>query len=140
MSFNQGQPTNDFEKMKQDLDKALKMIGPFLIILFLVIGTYTSFYTVEPDEEAVVIRLGKFTGTNTPGLHFKIPLGVDEVIKVKTKRVLQEEFGFRTASTSRRVTSYRDGKDSVPYYRLAVAWLRFSLCSYLLCSQDGIRC
>ncbi|EQC46861.1 FtsH protease activity modulator HflK [Bacteriovorax sp. Seq25_V] len=111
MSFNQRQPSNDFEKMKQDLDKALKMIGPFFVLLILVVGTYTSFYTVEPDEEAVVIRLGKFTGTNSPGLHFKIPLGVDEVIKVKTKRVLQEEFGFRTASTSRRVTQYRDGKD-----------------------------
>lgn len=111
MTFNQRPPVNDFEKMKQDLDKALKMIGPFLILLVIVSTIYTSFYTVEPDEEAVVIRFGKFTQTNSPGLHFKIPLGVEDVIKVKTKRVLQEEFGFRTTSTANRVTSYQGGSD-----------------------------
>ena len=58
-----------------------------------------SFYTVDPDEEAVVIRFGKYVGTNGPGLHFKVPFGVDEVILVKIKRVLQQEFGFRTKSS-----------------------------------------
>jgi membrane protease subunit HflK len=67
---------------------------------------FTSFYTVEPDEEAVVIRLGAYVETNPPGLHFKLPLGIDKVIKVKTKIVHQEEFGFRTQSTSSRVTTY----------------------------------
>ncbi|MFG1500220.1 FtsH protease activity modulator HflK [Halobacteriovorax sp. XZX-3] len=107
MSFNNGQaPRNDFEKMKQDLDKGLKLLGPFFIFIVLVIFGYTSFYTVEPDEEAVVIRLGKYINTNTPGLHFKIPFGVDEVIKVKVKTVLQEEFGFRTKSSRSRRSSY----------------------------------
>lgn len=107
MSFNNGQaPRNDFEKMKQDLDKGLKLLGPFLIFVVLFIFGYTSFYTVEPDEEAVVIRLGKYVNTNPPGLHFKIPFGVDNVIKVKVKTVLQEEFGFRTKSTRSRRTSY----------------------------------
>lgn len=111
MTFNQRPPINDFEKMKHDIDRGLKMIGPFFIFLAIVATIYTSFYTVEPDEEAVVIRFGKFTTTNPPGLHFKIPLGVEEVIKVKTKRVLQEEFGFRTTSTNSRVTTYRAGND-----------------------------
>lgn len=107
MSFNNGQaPRNDFEKMKQDLDKGLKLLGPFFIFVVLFVFGYTSFYTVEPDEEAVVIRLGKYVNTNPPGLHFKIPFGVDNVIKVKVKRVLQEEFGFRTRSTRSRRTTY----------------------------------
>lgn len=107
MSFGERrQPNNDFDRMKQDLDKALKMLGPFLLLLLVVVFGYTSFYTVEPDEEAVVIRLGKYLKTNTPGLHFKVPMGVDRVIKVKTKRVLQEEFGFRTTSSSGRRSSY----------------------------------
>ncbi|AYF45863.1 MULTISPECIES: FtsH protease activity modulator HflK [Halobacteriovorax] len=107
MSFNNGQaPRNDFEKMKQDLDKGLKLLGPFFIFVVLFVFGYTSFYTVEPDEEAVVIRLGKYVDTNPPGLHFKIPFGIDNVIKVKVKTVLQEEFGFRTKSTRSRRTSY----------------------------------
>ncbi|OIQ15775.1 MAG: HflK protein [Bacteriovorax sp. MedPE-SWde] len=92
--------------MKQDLDKALKLLGPFLIVAIIFVVGYTSFYTVEPDEEAVVIRFGHYQTTNSSGLHFKIPMGVDDVIKVKTKRVLQEEFGFRTASTRGRRSTY----------------------------------
>jgi membrane protease subunit HflK len=106
MSFNQRQPQNDFEKMKQDLDKALKLLGPFLVFALIFVVGYTSFYTVEPDEEAVVIRFGHYLKTNSPGLHFKVPMGVDNVIKVKTKRVLQEEFGFRTQSTRGRRSTY----------------------------------
>ena len=40
-----------------------------------------SFYTVEPDEQAVVLRFGKYHATTTPGLHGKIPL-VDRVLMV----------------------------------------------------------
>lgn len=111
MTFNQRPPVNDFEKMKQDLDRALKLFGPFLIFVVIFVTIYTSFYTVEPDEEAVVIRFGKYSSTNTPGLHFKFPMGIEDVIKVKTKRVLQEEFGFRTTSTSGRISTYGDGRD-----------------------------
>jgi len=63
------------------------------LILLIVAGT--SFYTVEPEEEAVIIRFGRYISTEPPGLHFKLPLGMDKVIKVPTKRVLQQEFGFR---------------------------------------------
>ncbi|WP_127718339.1 FtsH protease activity modulator HflK [Halobacteriovorax sp. HLS] len=109
MSFNGKNPNdfvNDIDRMKNDLRNGLKFLGPFLIIFLLIIGGFTSFYTVEPDEEAVVIRFGKYLTTNPPGLHFKIPLGVDNVIKVKTKRVLQAEFGFRTENTRTRRTTY----------------------------------
>lgn len=109
MSFNGNNPNDfvsDIDRMKNDLRNGLKFLGPFLIIVLIAIGGFTSFYTVEPDEEAVVIRFGKYLTTNPPGLHFKIPMGVDNVIKVKTKRVLQAEFGFRTENTSSRRTTY----------------------------------
>jgi len=82
----------------------------FLIIgLIVAVGAFSSFYTVEPDEEAVVLRFGKYLGEpRTPGLHFKVPFGIDKVIKVQTKRVLQEEFGFRTVSSKFRRTNYSE--------------------------------
>jgi modulator of FtsH protease HflK len=46
-------------------------------------------YTVEPYEQAVVLRFGKYHATTTPGLHMKLPL-VDQVIKVSV-----EEHGLR---------------------------------------------
>ncbi len=81
-----------------------------IAIMITVIFGRTVFYTVEPDEEAVIIRLGRYMQTTAPGFHFKIPFGVDKVIKVKSKRVLQEEFGFRTTNTSTRRTTYSSGE------------------------------
>jgi membrane protease subunit HflK len=97
---------NEFEKAIGDILKNAKGIAAVVIILILVVLGKSTFYTVEPDEEAVVIRFGKFIGTYPPGLHFKMPIGIDEVFFVKTKRVLQEEFGFRTKSTANRRTEY----------------------------------
>jgi membrane protease subunit HflK len=109
VSFNGNNPNDfvsDIDRMKNDLRNGAKYLGPIVVLLLIVIGAFTSFYTVEPDEEAVVIRFGKYLNTNPPGLHFKIPMGVDQVIKVKTKRVLQAEFGFRTENTNSRRTTY----------------------------------
>jgi membrane protease subunit HflK len=97
---------SEWDKAKNDFEKGAKFIGPIFILLFIITLGRTSFYTVQPDEEAVIIRFGKYLGTSQPGLHFKLPLGVDEVTLVKTKRVLQQEFGFRTVSTRGRRTTY----------------------------------
>jgi membrane protease subunit HflK len=99
-------PANDWEKAKDDIQRGLKYIGPIVIVLLVITGVRTSFYTVEPDEQAVIIRFGKYVGAAEPGLHFKVPFGVDSVTLVKIKRVLQEEFGFRTQSVRGERTSY----------------------------------
>lgn len=101
---------NDWDRAKEDFKKGSKLLIPILSILFVIGAVRTSFYTVEPGEEAVIIRFGKYLGTSQPGLHFKLPLGIDTVTLVKTKRVLQQEFGFRTRSSSGRITTY-DNKD-----------------------------
>jgi modulator of FtsH protease HflK len=75
-----------------------------IIVLF---GVFGSFYTVQPDEEAVVLRLGRYTGTKGPGLQFKLPYAIDRVFKLQTKQILQEEFGFRTISSSGRTSEYQ---------------------------------
>ena len=106
--MNQGQPDLNYElyKLKQSFNRNKKAFVPLIVALLLAVGFFTSYYTVEPDEEAVVIRLGRYLDTTQPGLHFKIPFGVDRVIKVKTKIVHQEEFGFRTQSLDTRRTTY----------------------------------
>ncbi|MCP4912645.1 MAG: FtsH protease activity modulator HflK [Oligoflexia bacterium] len=97
---------NEWNKAKADIQKNGKaVVSIFLLAALLVLGK-TSFYTVEPDEEAIVIRFGKYIGTYPPGLHFKLPFNIDKAIRVKTKRVLQEEFGFRTANVNTRRTTY----------------------------------
>ncbi|MDY0040650.1 MAG: FtsH protease activity modulator HflK [Desulforhabdus sp.] len=66
------------------------------LILVLVLTGLNSYYTVDPQETAVIQRFGKFVRTADAGLHFKIPFGVETVRKVITGRVLQREYGYRT--------------------------------------------
>ena len=69
------------------------------IIVLIVIAVYlasSAFYTVGVDEVGVVQRFGKYTRTVEPGLHFKLPTGIEKVTKVKVRFVYKEEFGFRT--------------------------------------------
>ena len=57
---------------------------------------YGAFYQVAPDEMGVILRFGKFTRTSEPGLHYKLPLGIETLTKVPVQRQLKQEFGFRT--------------------------------------------
>ena len=66
----------------------------------LLLGAYSCFYTVQPEEQAVVKRFGRVFAISDPGLHLRMPFGIDRVQLVATERVLKEEFGFRTESTS----------------------------------------
>jgi len=73
-----------------------KRVVPALIIILVLIFLATGLYTIDPEEVGVIQRFGKYTSTTTPGLHFKIPFGVDNLTKVKVTNVYKEEFGFRT--------------------------------------------
>lgn len=88
-------------KFKFDKNKflALPIIVGIFILIMLGKGT---FYTIQPDEVGVLLRFGKFVDTTNPGLHFKIPFGVDKVIPVKVEKVYTSEFGFKTKSAGVR--------------------------------------
>lgn len=77
-----------------------KKIVAGLLVLVALIVVFTSYYTVDADSEGVVQRFGKYHATVEPGLHFKIPLGVDGVTIVPVRRQLKLEFGFATAGAT----------------------------------------
>ncbi|MEX2580055.1 MAG: FtsH protease activity modulator HflK [Verrucomicrobiales bacterium] len=64
--------------------------------LFLIVAGLSAFYTVQVEEEGVVLRFGKHVDTVGPGLHFKLPFGIEQVIRVPVRRQLKQEFGFGT--------------------------------------------
>ena len=84
-----------------ELSQYLHLITPKRI-LFVIIGVAvlaslaTSFYTVEADEIAVVLMFGKSVRQTEPGLHFKLPYGIEKAISIPVRKVFKEEFGFRT--------------------------------------------
>ena len=72
--------------------KNLRKYVSFFIAALIIVS---SIYTVDANENAVILRLGKYHTTTGPGLQFKIPF-VDSVYKVKVDYQYKEEFGFRT--------------------------------------------
>lgn len=74
--------------------------------LFL-LAAMTMFYSVGPDEKGVVQMFGKYVRTSDPGLHMKLPFGIEKVVPVRVERIFKEEFGFRTTSAGVR-TQYAD--------------------------------
>ena len=62
------------------------------------------------DSVAVMQRFGKYLTEVPPGLHLKLPLGVDIATIVPVKRQLKQEFGFTTPGASDPYQSPRDGQ------------------------------
>jgi membrane protease subunit HflK len=83
-----------------------KWIGLGLVALLALWAAYTSYYTVQPEERAVVKRFGAVIDQTDPGLHFKLPFGIDKVQVVPTERVLKQEFGFRSVPPVDTRTEY----------------------------------
>jgi membrane protease subunit HflK len=95
-----------------------RMIFIVIVVIFLLIAVFSSFYTVDQKEKAVVLRFGKFDRTTGPGLHFKLPFGIESNYNVPTGRNLTEEFGFRTQQAG-VVTTYARGDFSKESYMLS---------------------
>jgi membrane protease subunit HflK len=77
-----------------------KLIRTLLLGLLGAVVAWTAFYTVPAESEGVVLRFGRFDHVVPSGLHFKVPLGVDDVIVVPVKRQLKQEFGFGSPGAS----------------------------------------
>jgi modulator of FtsH protease HflK len=58
----------------------------------------TALKTVGPEEEGVVLFLGKYNRTVNPGLNIIFPFGVEKMYKIPVQRQLKHEFGFRTST------------------------------------------
>ncbi|MEZ5066759.1 MAG: FtsH protease activity modulator HflK [bacterium] len=85
-------------------------IGPIVIILLALVALRTTFYTIDPEEVGVVLRFGEFVRTTEPGLHLRLPFGIERVTKVPVQRQLKEEFGFRTVAAGQRSQYARDAR------------------------------
>lgn len=71
-------------------------LARILLGLVALVVASTAFYTVAPEEKGLILRFGKYVGEADSGLHWKIPLGVDRVIKLPVQRQLKQEFGFES--------------------------------------------
>ena len=70
---------------------------PWLMVAY----ALTGFYSVQPNELAVVRRCGRvLPQVSTPGLHFGFPYGIDRVVKVRVQEQKQVGVGMSRLSRS----------------------------------------
>jgi membrane protease subunit HflK len=80
-----------------------------MLLLLLIAGSaWSALYTVPSDSVAVVQRFGRYLKEVRPGLHFKLPLGIDVATIVPVKRQLKQEFGFATPGATNRWQGSRE--------------------------------
>lgn len=105
------------------LDPILKFLEPYkkqgrlllklLAVLLLLFAGSQLFFQLEPEEEAVVLRLGKpLAEAFGPGLHFKIPF-VDQVYDAPVHRQQRMEFGYRSPGSSEPVLQGKQDEESL---------------------------
>lgn len=106
-----GQPPDLEEILKRSQDRMKQVMpsgGPPGILVFLllaiaaaVVAFYAFTFIVKPDELGVVLRFGKYERQEGPGLHFRMPYPVEEVLKPKVTQERRIEVGMQSASSSR---------------------------------------
>lgn len=94
-----------FRRNLEWLKKHGKKIALGLVLL---IAVLTSVKTIAPEEEGVVILLGKYNRTLDPGLNFIAPFGLERMYKIPVQRQLKQEFGFRTIESGVRTRYAKD--------------------------------
>jgi membrane protease subunit HflK len=80
----------------------LKLVSRLALVLVLVLvlaGAYVSmgFVQIEPDEQGVVLLLGRFVRTLEPGLRWHARW-LEHVEKQRVTVTLEQEFGYRTVA------------------------------------------
>ncbi len=96
------------------------------IILFLILWVCSGFYQVQPSEQGVVMRFGKYVYTTDAGLHYHLPAPIEKVVKV----VVTQERSINLGSGDNR--DYRNnafteshmltGDENIVDINLTVVW------------------
>jgi membrane protease subunit HflK len=81
-----------------------KLIVMAALVVVLLIGVFTSFYTVDDKQQAVVTTFGAVTDITEPGLHFKLPFGIQRVHRVDVNVYQKIELGYITDPNGTAVT------------------------------------
>ncbi len=86
-----------------------RMGGPFAVLLAVVLAALIGFFgftvRVNPDEVGIVLRFGEYIRQLPPGLNFRWPYPVEQVLLPKVTRMNRIEVGMRGSSDTRDATS-----------------------------------
>ncbi len=85
-------------------DKSKKYAPIVILLIILLLGVLTSFYTVNDKQQAVVTTFGKVTSVADSGIHFKLPFGIQKAQLVDVNVYRKIEIGYRSENTADNIT------------------------------------
>lgn len=110
--------------------KSIFIIGALALLLYL------SIFTVQAEEEAVVLRFGEYKRTAKSGLHFKLPYPIESKIKQKVTTQRETTIGFRGARDVPKESLMLTGDENIVDIDFTVFWRISNLEKYLFNIDD----
>src|SRR3984893_6347036 len=108
-----------------------KGIG-LIALAAIVIGGFSGFFRVAPDELGIVLRFGQYVRDAKPGLNYHLPYPIESALTPKVTRVNRLDVGMRLVEDSRRGTTQREvaeeslmltGDENIVDVNFSVFWL-----------------
>lgn len=108
------------------IKRVFQIVGLVLLVVVLGLVAFTSWYTVDESEQAVIITFGKVEeGITEPGLNFKLPWPIQSVYKL-SKETFSLQFGFEEKDRETKVfpdeTKMITGDEHIVLADLVVQW------------------
>lgn len=82
-----------FPRGAPKLDK--RMVVLTAIAVFVLMILYSAYYQIEPGEQGVVLRFGRYNRTVFSGPHLKLPWPAEELLREQVERVRLLQIGYR---------------------------------------------
>ncbi|MBR1374280.1 hypothetical protein IJ556_07525, partial [bacterium] len=113
------------QNSKNNFDGYYKIILLVLLLVWLASG----FYQVQPSEQGVILRLGKYTETTDAGLHYHLPYPIEEafIVDISKERsinlgVAEPEYGVRGTVNEFTESHMLTGDENIVDINLTVVW------------------
>ena len=113
------------QNSKNNFDGYYKIVLAVLAFLWLISG----FYQVQPSEQGVVLRLGKYLETTDAGLHYHLPYPFEEVFIVDISKersinlgIAEPEYGTRNTLNEFTESHMLTGDENIVDINLTVVW------------------
>lgn len=102
----------------------------FGVIAVFIMWLLSGFYRVEPDEQGVVTRFGKFVRLEQPGLNYHLPSPIEEVLTPRVTVMHRLDSGFKPVTvgySDREVVSEEGhmltGDQNILHINFSVLWV-----------------
>ncbi len=92
--------------------------------LGLLLWLSSGLYKVQPDEQGVILRFGKWIETSQPGLHFHLPWPIDSALFPKVTQINQLQLGspLPRGGASARDKQMLTGDENIVEADCALSW------------------